>query len=347
MSRRTLGTIAAIARDGAVRGAWSPRCCEQAARNLALPLSDASIIREQAAEKRPRPGADRRGDLRGDEIRPAPLPGGRAGADADPARPPPTTWPSCPAAPASPPATWPTPSVNVAYGSYYLRYLLDHYDGNEMLARGRLQRRPEQRRQLGRAGATPQAGSSRVAARSRSRRRANTCSACSPPQRGVPRHAMPRAAAGSTVAQRARRLATVRSAMPDFKLDSVFTPTADQPKAIAALAEGVRRRRALPDAARRDRHGQDDDDGGRDRGGAAPGAGDRPQQDARGAAVQRVPHVLPATTRSSTSSPTTTTTSPRRTSRAGTCTSRRTRRSTRRSTACATRPPRRCSRAAT
>jgi len=27
-----------------------------------------------------------------------------------------------------------TPSVNVAYGSYYLRYLLDHYHGNEMLA---------------------------------------------------------------------------------------------------------------------------------------------------------------------------------------------------------------------
>ncbi len=27
-----------------------------------------------------------------------------------------------------------TPSVNVAYGSYYLRYLLEHYEGNEMLA---------------------------------------------------------------------------------------------------------------------------------------------------------------------------------------------------------------------
>jgi peptidoglycan lytic transglycosylase len=27
-----------------------------------------------------------------------------------------------------------TPSINVAYGSYYLRYLLDHYDGNELLA---------------------------------------------------------------------------------------------------------------------------------------------------------------------------------------------------------------------
>ncbi len=27
-----------------------------------------------------------------------------------------------------------TPQVNVAYGSYYLRYLLDHYGGDEMLA---------------------------------------------------------------------------------------------------------------------------------------------------------------------------------------------------------------------
>ena len=27
-----------------------------------------------------------------------------------------------------------TPDVNIAYGSWYLRYLLDHYDGNELLA---------------------------------------------------------------------------------------------------------------------------------------------------------------------------------------------------------------------
>jgi peptidoglycan lytic transglycosylase len=27
-----------------------------------------------------------------------------------------------------------TPKINLAYGSYYLRYLLDHYEGNEMLA---------------------------------------------------------------------------------------------------------------------------------------------------------------------------------------------------------------------
>ena len=81
--------------------------------------------------------------------------------------------------------------------------------------------------------------------------------------------------------------------MPEFKLDSAFTPTADQPRAIESLAEGVARGRALSDAARRHGHRQDDDDGGDDRGGAAPDARDRAQQDARGAAVQRVPHVLP------------------------------------------------------
>jgi soluble lytic murein transglycosylase len=27
-----------------------------------------------------------------------------------------------------------TPQINIAYGSWYLRYLLDHYDGNEILA---------------------------------------------------------------------------------------------------------------------------------------------------------------------------------------------------------------------
>jgi excinuclease ABC subunit B len=29
------------------------------------------------------------------------------------------------------------------------------------------------------------------------------------------------------------------SAMPEFKLDSIFTPTADQPKAIDGLAESI------------------------------------------------------------------------------------------------------------
>src|ERR1019366_2679436 len=36
-------------------------------------------------------------------------------------------------------------------------------------------------------------------------------------------------------------LATVGAEMPDFRLDSTFPPTADQPKAIAAMSEGIER----------------------------------------------------------------------------------------------------------
>ena len=49
----------------------------------------------------------------------------------------------------------------------------------------------------------------------------------------------------------------------------------------------------LPDAARRDRHRQDGDDGLDHREGRQAGARDRAQQDARRAALQRVPRVLP------------------------------------------------------
>ena len=94
------------------------------------------------------------------------------------------------------------------------------------------------------------------------------------------------------------------------------------------------RRQPRADAPRRDRHRQDGDDGLGHRGAPAPGARDRAQQDARRAALQRVPRVLPRRTRSSTSSPTTTTTSPRRTSRRPTSTSRRTRRRTTTSPGC-------------
>ena len=82
--------------------------------------------------------------------------------------------------------------------------------------------------------------------------------------------------------------------MPPFKLDSVYSPTADQPAAIDAIAEERRRGRPLHDAARRHRHRQDDDDGGDDRAAAEAVADPRAQQDARRAALQRVPHVLPA-----------------------------------------------------
>ena len=81
--------------------------------------------------------------------------------------------------------------------------------------------------------------------------------------------------------------------MPPFKLDSIYSPTADQPAAIDGIAEAVNAGRPRRDAAGRDRDGQDDDDGGDDRAAAAAGARDRAQQDARRPALQRVPDVLP------------------------------------------------------
>jgi soluble lytic murein transglycosylase len=98
-----------------------------------LPLSDAAVIREQAAEKHLDPAliagviyAETKFDPRTSsagalglmQILPATadyiahLSGGVRFTTSDLA----------------------TPKINVAYGSWYLRYLLDHYEGDEMLA---------------------------------------------------------------------------------------------------------------------------------------------------------------------------------------------------------------------
>jgi soluble lytic murein transglycosylase len=106
---------------------------ERTVRELALPLQDASVIRHQAAAEHldpaliaaviyaetkfdPRPSSAGAQGLM--QILPstaeylARLSGGVSFHTSDLA----------------------TPAVNIAYGSYYLRYLLDHYDGNELLA---------------------------------------------------------------------------------------------------------------------------------------------------------------------------------------------------------------------
>lgn len=98
-----------------------------------LPLSDASVIREQAAEKHLDPAliagviyaetkfaphTSSAGALGLMQLLPttadyiAHLSGGVRFSTSDLA----------------------TPKINVAYGSWYLRYLLDHYEGDEMLA---------------------------------------------------------------------------------------------------------------------------------------------------------------------------------------------------------------------
>ncbi len=128
--RRTLGALVGIALV-VVIGVMISRV--HAVNELTLPLGDARVIREQAAAKHLDPALiaaviyaetkfEPRTSSAGAEglmqIEPetakflAKLSGGYRFTTSDLA----------------------TPSVNVAYGSYYLRYLLNHYEGDEMLA---------------------------------------------------------------------------------------------------------------------------------------------------------------------------------------------------------------------
>ena len=132
MSRRTLGTIAAVAVVVALVVVIASEV-NHAVNKLGLPLTNADVIRKQAAEKHldpaliagviyaetkfePHPSSAGAEGLM--QLLPATayfiahLSGGSSFTESDLA----------------------TPSINVAYGSYYLRYLLDHYHGNEMLA---------------------------------------------------------------------------------------------------------------------------------------------------------------------------------------------------------------------
>ncbi len=132
MTRRALGTFVAIAAL-ALFAALLSSMLNRAVHNQGLPLSDAGIIRQQAVEKHLDPALiaaviyteskfEPRQSSAGAEglmqILPATayylasLSGGRSFTASDLAR----------------------PEINVAYGSYYLRYLLDHYGGDEMLA---------------------------------------------------------------------------------------------------------------------------------------------------------------------------------------------------------------------
>jgi soluble lytic murein transglycosylase len=132
MSRRLLGAIVSVALLALFVGVMVSEV-NHAVNGLGLPLSDEGVIREQAAEKHLDPALiaaviyaetkfEPRQSSAGAEglmqILPATayflahLSGGSRFTAADLA----------------------SPRINVAYGSYYLRYLLNHYHGNEMLA---------------------------------------------------------------------------------------------------------------------------------------------------------------------------------------------------------------------
>ena len=131
-ARRLVGPVAALALLVVLSAAVVSRI-QHASPGTGLPLSDAAVIREQAADKhldpaliagviyaetKFEPRASSAGALGLMQILPATAAfiahtsGGVRFTTSDLG----------------------TPKINLAYGSWYLRYLLDHYEGDEMLA---------------------------------------------------------------------------------------------------------------------------------------------------------------------------------------------------------------------
>jgi soluble lytic murein transglycosylase len=130
--RRLLATLAVLVAAVGLIVAFVPRL-EHAVRELALPLQDASVIRQQAAEKRLDPALIAAVIYAETKFDPRPSPAGAQGLM--------QILPSTAVFLAHlsggvrfRTGDLATPSINIAYGSYYLRYLLNHYEGSEMLA---------------------------------------------------------------------------------------------------------------------------------------------------------------------------------------------------------------------
>src|SRR5271154_4154448 len=132
MGRRALGTIVSVALTALLVGLIVVEV-EHAVRKLGLPLSDASVIREQAGEKHLDPALIAAVIYAETKFDPRPSP---AGAEGLMQILPGTAYFIAHLSGGSSftASDLATPRINVAYGSYYLRYLLNHYHGNEMLA---------------------------------------------------------------------------------------------------------------------------------------------------------------------------------------------------------------------
>jgi soluble lytic murein transglycosylase len=132
MSRRVLGGVAAVALGALLVGLIASQL-DRAVRQLGLPLSQASVIRQQAASKHLDPALIAAVIYAESKFDPRPSPAGAQGLmQILPA----TAYfiAHLSGGTRFTASDLSTPSINVAYGSYYLRYLLDHYGGNEMLA---------------------------------------------------------------------------------------------------------------------------------------------------------------------------------------------------------------------
>jgi soluble lytic murein transglycosylase len=112
---------------------WIAPLLDPGVSHLGLPLADASVIRDQAAAKHLDPALIAAVIYAESKFEPRPSAAGAQGLM--------QILPSTANYLAHlsggvrfTPRDLATPSINVAYGSYYLRYLLDHYEGDEMLA---------------------------------------------------------------------------------------------------------------------------------------------------------------------------------------------------------------------
>ena len=130
--RRRLTALLAIAAVGALAALWFG-AGEKALREITLPLRHEDIIRQQARDKDLDPALIAAVIYQESKFRPRTS---RAGAEGLM-----QVLPSTAkfiarrsGGTAFVPSELGTPQVNIAYGSYYLRYLLNRYDGNETLA---------------------------------------------------------------------------------------------------------------------------------------------------------------------------------------------------------------------
>jgi soluble lytic murein transglycosylase len=130
--RHRLTTLVVIALGAGLIALIAPRL-EHVVKELTLPLRDASTIRQQAAEKHLDPALIAGVIYAETKFDPRPSPAGAQGLM--------QILPSTAKFLAHlsggvrfQTGDLATPAINIAYGSYYLRYLLDHYEGNEMLA---------------------------------------------------------------------------------------------------------------------------------------------------------------------------------------------------------------------
>jgi peptidoglycan lytic transglycosylase len=132
VGRRTLGTLLALAFVVLV-AVLIASGVNHAVNKLGLPLTNAGTIRKQAAEKRLDPALIAAVIYAESKFEPSES---SAGAEGLMQILPETAYfiAHLSGGSAFTASDLATPSINLAYGSYYLRYLLDHYDGDEMLA---------------------------------------------------------------------------------------------------------------------------------------------------------------------------------------------------------------------